>query len=247
MLPCKGNAWQPLCPGSVPGRLAAVSGDLHACAAMLLDFWGLVSADTRRSREGECAGCMLKTGIAYKLTFNNGKVYIGITRESLSARVRRHIANARAGKPYALSSAIRKHGEDSFSSEVIGRGTWEELKSIEVAAIAFHNALGNGGYNMTGGGEGTLCVTQAPETKAKIAASLSGRTCSEEHRRRVGLAQRGKTIPEETRQKMRLAAQARVARTPMSQEQKEKISAALKGRKIPPDVVAKRNATRFAR
>lgn len=190
---------------------------------------------------------MLRTGIAYKLTFPSGKVYIGITRESLAQRVRRHIANARAGKPFALSAAIRKHGEGSFSVEVLGAGSWEELKDIEIAEIARCNALGCGGYNMTGGGEGTLCVTQKPETKAKISASLAGRECSEDHKRRVGLAQRGKTISEATKQKMRAAAQARVARAPMSQEQKDKISAALKGRPIPVDVLAQRVATRFGR
>lgn len=53
-------------------------------------------------------------GILYKLTFPNGKSYIGITTESLSRRVQRHVNYARAGKSYALSSAIRKYGEDSF-------------------------------------------------------------------------------------------------------------------------------------
>lgn len=193
------------------------------------------------------AQAVLRTGIAYKLTFQNGKVYIGITRESLPARLRRHIANARAGKLFALSTAIRKYGEDSFVAEVIGAGSWDELKAIEVAEIARHNALGSGGYNMTGGGEGTLCVAQKPETRAKISASLAGRTCSQDHRRRVSMAQIGKVIPDATRQKMRAAAQARVARSPMSQEQREKISAALRGRTVPPDIVAKRNATRFGR
>lgn len=190
---------------------------------------------------------MTKTGIAYKLTFQNGKVYIGITRETLKQRIRRHIANARAGKPYALSAAIRKYGEDSFRAEVIGTGSWEELRAIEVAEIARHDSLGAGGYNMTGGGEGTLCVAQSPETKAKIAAALLGRKCSDEHRARVSDAQRGKCIPEATREKMRAAAKARAARSPMSQDQKDKIRAALKGRKVPADVVAKRVATRYQR
>ena len=186
----------------------------------------------------------MKDGIVYRLTFPSGKVYIGITREPLPARVRRHIANARAGKQFALSAAIRKYGENSFAATVIGSGSWVELMSMEIAEIARSNALGIGGYNMTGGGEGTLCVTQRSETREKISATLSGRKCSDEHKRRVGIAQRGKVLSEATKEKMRAAALARAARAPMSREQRDKIAMALRGRTIPADVVAKRIASR---
>lgn len=189
----------------------------------------------------------LKTGIAYKLTFPNGKVYIGITCESLSQRVRRHIAYARAGKHYALSSAIRKHGEDSFVAEEVAIGTWQELKLIEIKLISFYNSLGAGGYNMTGGGEGSLGVPRSDVTRQKISKALAGRsmTFSDAHRARLSEVQRGKSIPEETRQKMRASAKARCA-SPMSQEQKDKIAAALRGRKRPADEVARSWATRKA-
>lgn len=175
----------------------------------------------------------MRTGIAYILTFQNGKVYIGITREGLSRRIERHIAYARSGKHFALSSAIRKYGESSFTSDVVGRGTWEELQAIEISLIAKHNSCGAGGYNMTFGGEGSLGISPSEETRKRIGAAmskaLSGRTLTDEHKRRVGDAFRGKPLSLETRKKMSDAAKARVAaRGPMSEEQKEKIRASLK-------------------
>lgn len=180
----------------------------------------------------------MRIGIAYKLTFPNGKVYIGITRETLAQRVRRHVAYARAGRQYALSAAIRKYGEDSFSSEIVASGSWEELKRIEVQLIAKYDSLRHGGYNMTGGGEGSLGVSVSESTKQKISKTLAGRQLSDVHRKRVGDAQRGKRISEQTKQKMREAAAKRCS-TPMSDEQKEKISAALRGKKRSPEVMAK--------
>jgi group I intron endonuclease len=179
----------------------------------------------------------MRTGIAYKLTFQNGKVYIGITRESLARRVQRHINYARVGKNYALSCAIRKHGEDSFVAEVVGSGTWEELKKIEIDLIANHSALGAGGYNMTGGGDGSLGVSLQEATKLKISSSLTGRKLSAEHRARLSRVQQGKVIPEKTREKMNTSAKLR-ARQPMPDEQREKRSKALKGRKRSPELMA---------
>lgn len=157
-------------------------------------------------------------GILYKLTFPNGKAYIGITNESLARRVQRHVAYARAGKPYALSAAIRKYGEKSFVAEVIGTcESWDGLVALEVAAVLEYKSLCPHGYNMTGGGEGSFRVTPTPEKRKKISESLSGRKLSDAHRVAVGLAQVGKTIPASTRQKM---SAAHKHRAPMSEEQR---------------------------
>ena len=188
----------------------------------------------------------MRTGFLYRLTFPNGKIYIGITRETLKRRVMRHIQYAREGRNYALSCAIRKYGETSFSSEIIGGGNWDELKSLEIAEIKRLRAIGHGLYNMTDGGDGSLGVSLRVETKLKISSSLRGRKCSDEHRRRVSEAQAGKTIPAEVREKMRQAAKSRVARSPMSEEQKQKIRASLLGKKQTPEHIAKRVAARRA-
>lgn len=156
--------------------------------------------------------------ILYKLTFPNGKVYIGITTETLPRRVQRHIAYARAHRPYALSAAIRKYGEKSFSAEQIASArSWVDLVDLERIAVQQFNSLCPNGYNMTGGGEGSFRVAPSEEKRKKISQSLSGRKLSEAHRRAVGLAQRGKTIPESTRKKM---SEAHRSRAPMSPEQR---------------------------
>ena len=156
--------------------------------------------------------------ILYKLTFPNGKVYIGITTELLSRRVQRHINYARENRHYALSAAIRKYGEHSFVAEHIASAkTKDDLACIERIAIEQYNSICPNGYNMTGGGDGTYHIKPSEETRKRISDSLSGRKLSDAHRMAVGLAQKGKTIPPETRRKMSAAHQGR---PPMSPEQK---------------------------
>lgn len=188
----------------------------------------------------------MRIGILYKLTFPNGKAYIGITRETLDKRIRRHILYARQGRMFALSCAIRKYGEDSFASKVLNTAESSELKRLEIEAIREHRQLGIPLYNMTNGGDGSLGVRLSQEVKKKISASLSGRKCSSQHCIRVGEAQKGKIIPQEVREKMRAAAQARCA-APMSDEQRQKRREALAGRKQSPELIAKRVAARKAK
>ena len=164
--------------------------------------------------------------ILYKLTFPNGKIYIGITTELLSRRVQRHINYARANKPYALSAAIRKYGERSFVAEHIASAkNKNDLACIERMAIDQYSSICPNGYNMTGGGEGTYHIKPSEEKRKKISDSLSGRKLSDAHRMAVGLAQKGKTIPHETRRKMSAAHQGR---QPMSPEQRSIRSEAAK-------------------
>ena len=188
----------------------------------------------------------MKYGLLYKLTFPNGKLYIGITRESLAMRIRRHIQYARQGRMLALSCAIRAHGESSFIAEVIGQGDWDSLKQMEIAAILEHRQAGFVLYNMTNGGDGSLGLPRTAETKAKISAALKGRVMyfSDEHKKRISEAQKGKVIPEDVKQKMREAAKRRCSLAPMSPEQRKKISDSLLGKKHSADRVAARVATR---
>lgn len=161
----------------------------------------------------------VRMGILYKLTFNTGKCYIGITTETLSRRIQRHIHYARNNRPYALSAAIRKHGEGSFVAEVLAyANTWGELKRLEIDAISAHKSLCPSGYNMTAGGDGSLGIAPSDEKRRKISEALKGRKLSDAHRKAVGDAQRGKIILDETRARMRVAHKAR---PPMSEEQRK--------------------------
>jgi group I intron endonuclease len=178
--------------------------------------------------------------ILYRLTFPNGKVYIGITKESVEQRIRRHIAYARSGKQYSLSCAIRKYGEKSFFYDVLNAGTWDEMKKAEIVSIAAHNSMGKFGYNMTAGGEGSLGLKKDAFVKAKISKALKGRKVNftEEHRKKLSEVQKGKVIPDETRKKMQEAARRRCLE-PMSELEKEKRRAALIGKKRTQEVKEK--------
>lgn len=163
----------------------------------------------------------MRVGLLYRLTFQNGKAYIGITCETLKQRVRRHILYARQGRMFALSCAIRKYGEDSFLAEVLGTAESSELKQMEIETIREHRQRGIVLYNMTDGGDGSLGVSPSQQTRAKISASLSGRKLSDQHRIQIGESQKGKRIPDEVRIKMRESAKARCA-VSMSDEQRQK-------------------------
>lgn len=51
----------------------------------------------------------------------NGKVYIGLTTQSLGARKASHLRSAKSGSVAHFHKAIRKHGEDSFEWSVINK------------------------------------------------------------------------------------------------------------------------------
>lgn len=160
----------------------------------------------------------MSNNILYRLTFPNGKVYIGITTEPLKRRVRRHVLYARQNKAYALSAAIRKYGEDSFLVEHLALAMcWEDLLLLERQVISQYNSVCPSGYNMTGGGEGSFGIKPSDGKRKRISESLTGRVLSLDHRIAVGLAQKGKTIPPSTRKKM---SDAHKSRPPMSEEQK---------------------------
>lgn len=96
-------------------------------------------------------------GIIYKLTNQiNGKVYIGLTTRSLEERLRQHHYDARHGKDRPLYRAMRKYGEDAFTSEIIDKAeTLDELKQKEQYWIQKYNsyAAEGKGYNATLGGD----------------------------------------------------------------------------------------------
>ena len=49
----------------------------------------------------------------------NGKTYVGITKGSVERRVQKHRSDARKGAGWVLHAAMRKHGVDSFTAEIL--------------------------------------------------------------------------------------------------------------------------------
>lgn len=93
--------------------------------------------------------------IIYKITnIINNKVYIGLTTESLQARWKNHLQQAKKNKK-PLYYSIRKYGIENFSVEIIDEAkTIEELGELERFYIQKYNSTNpKYGYNITAGGE----------------------------------------------------------------------------------------------
>ncbi len=111
-------------------------------------------------------------GIIYRLTFPNGKQYIGLTTQTLKCRLRNHRSSANIGRGGLLYSAIRKYGPRSFNAEEIANSdNFEALKELEKAAIKAHGCRCPNGYNLTDGGDGVLGVVISEATRKKRSES----------------------------------------------------------------------------
>jgi len=84
--------------------------------------------------------------------------------------------------------------------------------------------------NMTDGGEGPAGRRHTEEAKIKNRDAHIGRRLTEEHKRKIGAAGKGRAVSEETRRRQSLALTGRKM-PPPTQEAREKISKAHRGRK----------------
>ncbi len=180
---------------------------------------------------------MDKTGTLYKLTFPNGKSYIGITKHSIEHRIKIHIRASRSGRKLAIYNAIRKYGEDSFKVHVLAMDNPDNLPMLEINAIKKYGTFGVGGYNLTAGGEGTLgrSFTVSEETKAKISKTTKGRVgkpLSNETKKKLRDANIDKKASEATKKKISIALMGKQKGKITSEETKAKISVSLTSRKL---------------
>ena len=124
---------------------------------------------------------ILKENVIYCLTFPNGKVYIGKTKNKLSSRLSEHCNRAFEQKSKSFNNkkerAIRKYL--TFSVDILYSG--DDLNDNEIKFIKEFDSFKNG-YNCTIGGDGSsgantnLGSKQSKETIEKRAAKLRGRT-----------------------------------------------------------------------
>ena len=113
--------------------------------------------------------------LVYKATNKaNGKIYVGITRQRLEARMAQHRSDANRKKtPFAC--AIAKHGFDSFQWEVLEScDDYRSLQEAEIRWIAFFDCLcaNKRGYNRTPGGAGNGGLSPSEETKQLLSKVL---------------------------------------------------------------------------
>ena len=176
-----------------------------------------------------------------------GKHYIGISSKGGKRRFKTHIYNALSGRPGVLYAAIRKHGAESFSFEVIACAvSHDDATHLERAIIADRETMTPNGYNMTEGGEGVcgLEVSEAtrarmskahkarqanPELRARTSAALTGKQKALDHVQKVAEALRGKSLSAETRAKIA----ATLTGHKQSEETIERRALKLRGKKKP--------------
>ena len=126
---------------------------------------------------------------AYKLTAPNGKVYIGMTKQTLQRRFS-------AGRGYKgcprMHNAIKKYGWENFKHEILFDGlSKEEAEQKEIELIrAYKSNLEDYGYNIENGGN--VSGTHSEETKKKISAAHKGKHISEEVRKKCSQTKKGK-------------------------------------------------------
>lgn len=107
------------------------------------------------------------SGVIYKMTFQNGKIYVGQTCVGFEKRMTQHRRFASFDNPkLAVHRAWKKHGAPQCC--VIAIVEKYELSNTEVRAISAFNSFGNAGYNLTPGGE--TSPMKVPATVEKVRA-----------------------------------------------------------------------------
>lgn len=145
-----------------------------------------------------------------------GNVYVGVTGGSVESRWHGHCSASRRGSLNALHCVIRKHGPESFSVSVLG--TFDDRAAaheFERRMIVEHKSrVGDGGYNMTSGGDGLRDLSEESKTRIAVAhrkenldpstielmrSAKLGRHLSGDTRKRMSDAKKGKKFTDDHR------------------------------------------------
>jgi group I intron endonuclease len=140
---------------------------------------------------------MNKSYCVYKHIFKNGKVYIGLTCQTLTRRFRKN------GEGYKRSvyfyNAIKKYGWENIEHRCLIHGlTLKQAAAWEKRLINFYKSNNpNFGYNMTIGGEGNVQSEETIKKRSKEVKSkgtfkginnpMFGRHHSYETRLKIGI------------------------------------------------------------
>lgn len=179
----------------------------------------------------------------------SGKRYIGITSRTVAQRWKAHCRDAKNGAGFHLHAAIRKYGEDQFLIQVLSAAqSLEEACQLERAAIAKYETFGDGGYNLTIGGEGATGHVKSIETRALHSAAAKNQWADESSRKRMVDSLKSAWSDPEARARLRTALKAAGARpevkakrsaamTKRMADTKEQVRMAAKERANRPDLV----------
>ena len=135
----------------------------------------------------------------YKHTTPRGKVYIGITGNTVERRWQNG-RNYKNNKHF--TNAIKKYGWDNIKHEILFDNlTKEQAEEKEILLIKKYKSNNmNYGYNVENGGNATGKLSE--ETKKKISIANKGKTSwlkgkhwSEEHKKRISEKEKGRVSP----------------------------------------------------
>ena len=87
----------------------------------------------------------------------NGKKYVGVTK-NMSSRMRSHASHTIPTKA-AIKNAIKKHGREYFTMEMLEEGSQDYCYEREPYWIKTLNTLKPSGYNVCTGGRGAKGLT----------------------------------------------------------------------------------------
>jgi len=193
----------------------------------------------------------MRYGIIYKVTSQDGRVYVGQTVKALCDRKAGHKIQAKKNdRRTPFQAALLDEGFDNFKWEQIDTAENQaELDAKEKHWIAYYNSLDpKQGYNTQTGGKSNYAFTE--NTRRKMSESHNGqipwnkdRKASEEERRKNSEAQKGKTLGENTRKKISKALKGKNTWSrgrKASAETKRKMSETRRGRKLPPHTAEQR-------
>lgn len=134
----------------------------------------------------------------------NNKLYIGITIQGVKVRYGKHLSDSRGDSRFPIHNAIRLHGEDNFTVEVIEEcRDIEHLKERETYWIDYYKSNDRSvGYNLTSGGDGTFGRLHSDETKDKIRKKAIGRKYDDATKLKMSLAKKGKPTTKKSQEKL---------------------------------------------
>jgi hypothetical protein len=156
----------------------------------------------------------------------DGKCYVGQTKD-FNERVKSHLCEALKGRGYKFHAAIRKYGKENFIFEIIEECEDEVTNERERVWIERFDSFKRG-YNLTSGGDH---FEFSAETIQKIKEANSN--LSDEQRYIRGSAFRGKHLSEEHKQKLREANKGKKP-PPHTPETLQKMSESMKGKNTGP-------------
>ncbi len=150
-------------------------------------------------------------GCLYRVSFPNGKAYLGITTQTAQARFKDHCSEAgrlKREKPRGgslLHHALNKYPGQAQLEVLVIADDWDYLCELEQRAIQAFGTRKPNGYNLTEGGEGTPGYRMPPESRERQRQAVLGSKWKEDAKQRFSEQCKGRVITQEAREKMAAA------------------------------------------